>query len=205
MSIVDCIIAANKDVLDQSWKAKRREEAWATIVMTRRTNDVRQGEQEPCLFHYFRQHGCEGLAHYFRLVERFCSSDFVLQLWHEEKGTPDHEIANFILNSCIKILISKGDAECAWSIASTISEPNEISGEIWDMLFCYPEHLQIWNPVFNKPVMAALDKYAKDIEKELGVTWIGGEDGSHLLVRFAQRCLDESGLTQLSKPLIDAR
>lgn len=37
------------------------------------------------------------------------------------------------------------------------------------MLFCYPEHLQIWNPAFNTPVTAALDKYAKDIEKELGL------------------------------------
>lgn len=179
VSIVDCVIAANQDVLDQSWKAKRRKEAWATIVIPRRTNDVRQGVQEPCLFHYFRQHGCKGLAHYFRLVKRFCSSDLVLQLWHEEKGTPDYEIANFILNSCIKILISKRDAKLAWSMASTMSESNEISSEIWDMLFCYPQHLHIWNPAFDKPAMAALNKYVKNIEKKLGVTWIGGVDGFH--------------------------
>lgn len=183
-SFTHCI-PAKKHVGIKDWKSKRRQEAWATLIMGLGSDEIKKGERtQACLYHAFIQFGEKGLYHYFKLVRKFCSSKSILESWqvtrdlHEKKGILNSDVSSFILNASIRILIKRGDLERAWEIASTPGS-GKITDPTWRALFRHPEYLPAWNSDFERPAMAALEEYAKKIESRLGVIWTGGENGVH--------------------------
>lgn len=173
-SIARGILDAKKGIHRKSWKGRRQKEAWANLLVG----------SDNILYHMFSTHGVAGLSYYFQLIEKFCSSKQIEQCWivddihHQRMESLCTDVGNFILNSFIQILIRKGNPQFAWQLASTPGNC-KISDQTLKMLFHHPEHLPAWKPIYQKPAMAALEKYAKEIERQLGVIWTGGENGSH--------------------------
>lgn len=184
-SFTHCILNAKQHVGIKDWESKRRQEAWATLIMGLGSDEIKKRERtQACLYHALIRFGEKGLDHYFKLVSRFCSSKSISESWqvtrdlHEKKGILNSDVSSFILNASIRILIGRGDLERAWEIASTPGS-SKITDPTWRALFRHPEYLPAWNSDFERPAMAALEEYAKKIESGLGVIWTGGENGVH--------------------------
>lgn len=185
ISIGRCILVANNDFKHLSWDEIHQKKAWAKVI----TGDHLKPEYGQIgLYHFFNQYGVAGLSHWFTLVMRFCSSEDVLQHWIQVQKEQEKNryltsgVVDLMVNSSLQILLAKKDPKRAWQMVSllgpTISAINNMS---WKQLLYHPEYLQTWNSVMEKPVMERLEDYLKDIERNLSIDWIGGEEGYHVL------------------------
>ena len=186
--IFQAILVATRTTLcpgSEIWRRKRAQ--WIEVVTGWNVEDARFVGRERCIYDILLNFGVRGLAIYFRLVRQLCPTDMILRMWLEHhlldkfRDLPPDTL-NFIFNSFIQLLLAKKDPMRAWKVAqNTAPRFGAIQDRSWQLLLRHPEFLDDWIPGMDKSVFDALEKYASYVERQLGVEWTGGEDGTHFV------------------------
>ncbi|KAG8531303.1 uncharacterized protein KY384_002931 [Bacidia gigantensis] len=159
-----------------------------------KNTQIDDDQREQSLFHMIGQtmYGSEIERKYIRLVGRIAGPSAVLWEWFHWDRFKDKETAegtrrfkprpDFMRNEVIRVLASLGDSSKAWRIAYERHQGryNNMEPLTWEYLLRSPQHILKWVPEMDKPALALLGKSLPALESQLGVEWVGGEDGYHV-------------------------
>ena len=94
----------------------------------------------------------------------------------------DARVLRIARNVTIRMLIIVGDWKLAWWMTYGVEDvTEEIQPATWKYLLRFPQGLRKWIPQMNDPAIAMLESEAGHLERKLGIRWVGGEDGYHVV------------------------
>ena len=127
-------------------------------------------------------------TYFFRILGSLSGTEELYRVWSEifqkvdrQKKRGSSEDFKCVANDAIQALVLAGGPQEAWAVFRDLKwDVASFSADTWTLLFEHPKYMMEWQPGMEGPVLEKYTNLIEGIERALGVTWTGGEDGGHV-------------------------
>ena len=180
----------------QGWSGARRKEE---LLMLLTGWEIPSGDEEHVKWEpHFRTvfspfYDCSVREHLFRLLGKLISVDEILRAWaackhrvasKANRSKLDIDSGDLMSIACefVEILATLGRGDLAWNLINEQGvKLTSLGGHTLKVLLDYPERITQWDPALEHVLLEKYDELLGKAEHSLGIRWIGGENGYHVM------------------------